>query len=323
MKLLNTVNAFGRALSSRSVDETAPLILLGPPRSNSTLIHRLLAQHSEVVSPPLKELLFPGALGGLFRAALSAVPQATFDRLYNPQIHGTGADAPEADDLALVAAFSEGVFAWAYGDAFRAQCQPRLLPEKHLAYLDWLRSYLTRKHPGKTVCSKYFGGVHHFAELRRRSPRAKLVLLYRDPESVCYSLATQLESAFGARRLRIEQPARYWRNVYRYLVSTYEKLDEVAESGGDELLVVWDADVKSDLTGTVERIGRHAGLAPTRDSRLAQKLKEKSARGPYQRSYRYSSAFDGMFSRDDFRTYYQRARARKPPPEANGLSLAG
>ena len=309
-RLLNTLNWCGRAFDARMSEARPPIILLGPPRSNSTLIHRLLAHHTEVVAPPLKELVFPGGIGGALRAALSAVPQSAVDRLYLPEIHATGADAPEADDIALMSAYSEGLFGWAYGAALRGPCQPTLDADKHLDYLEWLRGYVASKHPSKTVCSKYFAGVHHFEALRARNPNGRFVLLLRDPRSVCYSLSTLLESALRSRRIRIANPDEYWNNIYRYIVRTYERLDAVAECNDPGLMILWDAEVKANLAASIEAVCRHAGLPPTGNDALSEKIREKSSAGPYERRYEYSSALHGIFNTEDFGAYYRREAGR-------------
>ncbi len=302
--VLNLINRCGRSVTTVASDDPEQLILLGPPRSNSTLIHRLLAHHSEVVSPPLRELAFPGALGAPMRRVLSLIPQARVDRMYDPAIHSTGAGVPEADDIALLAAFSEGVFAWAYGGALRGDSAPTLDSKRHLEYLAWHRRYIAAKHPGKVVCSKYFAGVHHYDALRARHPNAKLVLLVRDPEAVCYSLSTLIGQALQVRGLAPDRPADYWRRLYAYIVQTFDRVVSLVARNENELLVLWDAEVKSDLRAAVVRICEHAGIGRSRTDVLESELCRKSTAGPYRRRYEYSRVLDGIFSPDDFAAYY-------------------
>jgi hypothetical protein len=306
--VLNLINRCGRSITAVAAADPEQLILLGPPRSNSTLIHRLLAHHSEVVSPPLRELAFPGTLGAPMRRVLSLIPQARVDRMYNPAIHSTGADVPEADDIALLAAFSEGVFAWAYGGALKGDAAPTLDSQRHLEYLAWHRRYIAAKHPGKVVCSKYFAGVHHYDALRARHPGAKLVLLVRDPEAVCYSLSTLIGQALHVRGLAPERPEDYWRRLYAYVVQTFEKIAHLIELDERDLLVLWDAEIKSDLRGAVARICEHAGIGRSRTEALESELRRKSTAGPYRRRYEYSHVLDGIFRPDDFAAYHRLSR---------------
>jgi hypothetical protein len=264
------------------------------------LIHRLLAHHSAVIAPNLKELMFPGTAGGLTRRVLSAVPQSKVNRVYNPDIHCTGANFPEADDIALMAAFSEGVFGWIYGSALKGNNHPTLIADKHLTYLAWLRSYIARKHPSKTVCSKYFAGAHHFEALKRKHPNAKYVLLYRDPKKVCYSLSTLLGSVLVSRKICLNDPAGYWQNLYRYIIDTYRKMDEIVAIGDIDVLVLWDEEIKSDLEGSLHRICRHAELPPNDNENFDVEIQKKLAGGPYKRNYEYSTVFDDIFDPDDF-----------------------
>jgi hypothetical protein len=308
-QLLNAANWCGRALDcSASRHSGGSLLLLGPPRSNSTLIHRLLAKHTGVLSPPLKELLFPGRIGGMLRAGLALAPQSRVDEIYDPRLHETGANAPEADDIALMAAYSEGIFDWVYGGALRGAEAPTLEPTRHLPYLSWLRGNLARKHPGRLICSKYFAGVYHYAELRAAEPEAKFVLLCRDPAQVCASVATLVDTVMQTRKLSPKDPTAYWYNLYRFLVATYERMAVLMMLDDPRLLALEDRQVKSDLNGTLAKVMEHAGLTRSQNDDLERAILEKTARGPYRRTYDYGTRLLELYRAEDFGNYFEAAQ---------------
>ncbi len=302
--ILNKLNQFGQLNSSDKSKNYKTVFLLGPPRSNSTHIHRLMSLHTEVLSPPLKELVFPGKKGFVMRAVLSGIPQKLINQIYNPFIHKTGANEAEADDIALLAAFSEGVFAWVYGDALQGAKKPTLKPEKHLPYLDSLHAYIAKKNDDKTIFAKYFAGVHHFADLQSYFPNARYILLTRDPEKVCYSLSTLIETALVARRIKLKNPEEYWNNIYQFMVDTYQEIHQVANIEDDRLLIISDNEVKNNLDSVVSKICVHSNLNTNRNDELVTKVNQLASRGTYQKRYEYSKVMKQFFSKNDFSDYY-------------------
>jgi hypothetical protein len=310
LKILNAFNLFSRAFDNthsyyNSLD-VAPIILLGPPRSNSTFIHRLMSAHTDIITPSLKELVFPGKHGAFLRRLLSSIPQAKINTVYNPKIHSTGANLAEADDIALLSAFSEGVFAWAYKGALSGKERPTLNPQKHLPYLKWLYFYLSEKSQNKVILSKYFAGVHHYSDLKKHFPKAKFVLLSRDPESVCYSLSTLLSSAINARNIYPEKPDEYWRKIYQFIVVTYENIENIIKTSDSSVLVLFDQEIKSNLDQAINQICNHCGLSINSGSILHHKIEAYMSKGAYQKAYSYSSVMDSHFKKEDFAPYYNR-----------------
>ena len=157
------------------------------------------------------------------------------------------------------------------------------------------------------MCSKYFAGVHHYDALRARHPRAKLVLLVRDPEAVCYSLSTLIGQALRVRGLAPDRPQDYWRRLYAYVVQTFDRIVSLIERNDRDLLVLWDAEVKSDLRTAVVRSCEHAGIGRSRTEVLESELRRKSTGGPYRRRYEYSHVLDDIFRREDFAAYHRLA----------------
>ena len=310
LKILNTLNLFSRAFDNTDkfddALDIAPIILLGPPRSNSTFIQRLMSAHTDIITPPLKELVFPGRYGAFLRKLLASIPQAKINTVYNPKIHGTGANLAEADDIALLAAFCEGVFAWAYKGALNGEDRPTLNPQKHLPYLKWLYLYLSKKSQNKVILSKYFAGVNHYSELKEHFPKAKFVLLSRDPEQVCYSLSTLLSSAMKARKIYSDPPDEYWRKIYQFVVVTYENIENIIKTSDNSVLVLPDQEIKSNLNQAINQICSHCGLSINSGSILHNKIEAYMSRGAYQKAYSYSCVMDSHFKREDFAPYYNR-----------------
>ncbi|MEM9987344.1 MAG: hypothetical protein AAF804_19800, partial [Bacteroidota bacterium] len=130
--LLNAINRLGRPKSSGGSSPFQTVFLLGPPSNKAACLHRLMALHPQVVTPCLKELVFPGKGSAMMRSLMGLIPQAMFDRVSPPGRHHTGANEAEADDIALWAAFSEGLFAWAFEGGLRGDSRPIMEPLRHV-----------------------------------------------------------------------------------------------------------------------------------------------------------------------------------------------
>lgn len=258
-------------------------MLLGTPRSNSTMLQRTLARHPNVVAPNLDELLFPD--NRILRKLFGLVPQVLFDKLYNPQIHRTGPKMAEADDLAMLAEFREGVFAYAYLQAQKGVEMPTFKTE-HLLFLKRLHDNLGDS--DDILVSKYFGGLFHpFSELKACMIGYEFYLLCRSPRQVLYSLSTLLDQAHRNRRFKADRS--YWERVYRVMVYAYQRMVILSKEQG--ITVLTDERIKTDLGDVLEQI------LPSGSSLVHD-------RKSYNRSYEYIKVMDGIFREDDFSDYF-------------------
>jgi hypothetical protein len=260
-------------------------MLLGTPRSNSTMLQRTLARHPSVVAPELGQLLFPDRR--FLRRLFELFPQALFDTLYDPRIHRTGPLMAEADDLAILSEFREGVFAWAYLQAKEGVERPIVRPE-HLLFLNRVHETLSNR--GDILVAKYFGGIFHpFEELSTYMSDYEFYLLCRPPREVLYSLSTLLDQAHRKRRFKADKA--YWERVYRLMVYGYQRMVELSYE--PKVRVLSDHEIKTELNGVLESILPGAST-----------LMEE--RRPYKRSYDYVDVMDGIFKEDDFQEYFNR-----------------
>jgi hypothetical protein len=269
------------------------------------LIHRLLAEHSQVIAPPLKELVFPGKLGVIMRTIFSLIPQNKVDAIYHPDLHKTGANFAEADDIALMAAFGEGIFGWAYAGALNGLSAPEINAEKHLPYLKKLYSEIQNRHPNKIIVSKYFAGVRHYNKLKEQYPKGKFILLLRDPEKVCYSVSTLIGSALEARNIVVKDPGAYWKRIYEFIVETYHYIALLINEQPGNLLIVSDEAVKGNLSVVIREICDYSGLRVSGEEKLLLAITQKTSKGKYHKPYEYSKVMDGIFSTTDFDSYYK------------------
>jgi Sulfotransferase family len=317
MNLLNLLNKLGRIGTKKSSNRN-PIILLGTPRSNSTLIHRLLSRHTQLVTPSLKELLFPGKLGGISRTFFSLVPQNIVDKLSNPLIHRTGPNFPEADDIALMAAFEEGVFSWVHVKALKGVKTPIFNENKHIPYLGELYEEIENRH-SKRVVSKYFAGIFQFEKLKTTFPNGKFVLLVRDPKQICYSTSTMLYHSLSKRGIRLENNHPYWQLLYQYLIESYSKIVMLMTEKSDEILIINDADVKNNLYGVINKICLFAEISMENEHALTTEIEARSSHGHYQKKYEYVTVMDDIFNYHDFENYYD--FLNKPSNQANTKTI--
>ncbi len=302
--LLNALNRLGRPKSAIDGPPAQTVFLLGPPCSQSTQLHRLMALHPQLVAPSLKELMFPGKGNTVMRGLVGILPPRILDRVSPSALHRTGAHEAEADDMALWAAFSEGLFAWAYEGGLRSESGPIIEPLRHVSYLKTVHTYLAQKNSGKVVWAKYVAGIQHFSVLKALNPQARFVLLVPDPEEVCDFLSTLIESVLQARRIRLSDPQAFWGNLYRFIVETYRQIRQLEGKEDERVLLLSDEQVKRALPESIDQICVHAGLSTEGNDRLDEQTAQALSAGPYEKCPPYSEVMKPFFSRGDFRAYY-------------------
>lgn len=265
------------------------VFLLGMPRSNTTIIHRTLAKHSEIYAPSLSELLFPfeNLKDKSGRFVLNLIPQKLIDKVYNPLIHKTGANEPEALDAAIFKKHKRGVLAWVHSDALNGVASPTFEIED-LEYIKDLINFWNVKNPNKIVCLKYFDGIRQFKLLKQTFPNAKFIVSTREPKSLVQSSATLIEMVMNARR---KTPAEaYWKSIYKNIVENYKAIQNISEMNSDKILTINNENLKTNFSGELNRMSSFLDIA----------FQEELLPAPYKRKYTYSNKLDYLYNKEDF-----------------------
>lgn len=254
---------------------TAPLIVVGPPRSGSTLLHTLLALDPDNMAPEhwlCREPSPPPALG-LPDAARLARADERMAGLFGliPDIfvthpymieEGSGALAECGSDILSLAFTSQQLWCFWGGDHYRRY----LLEADHSAALGLHHDFLQHAQWGQSAKRWALKGSDHMlwmGELAAQYPDARLIWTHRDLAQQLGSLASVQSILLGLRGHPVSAEERYaqGRRAIELQHASVVKAMQAREAAGDErFLDVSYHDVMADHLRTVERIYDWSGL---------------------------------------------------------------
>ena len=254
---------------------TAPLIVVGPPRSGSTLLHTLLSLDPDNMAPEhwiCREPSPPLALGppaverlrqadermaGLF----SLIPDIFVTHPYMLE-EGSGALAECGSDILSLAFTSQQLWCFWGGEGYRRY----LLEADHSAALGLHHDFLQHVQWGQTGKRWALKGSDHMlwmGELAAQYPDAKLIWTHRDLAQQLASLASVQSILLGLRGQPVSEAERraQGRRAIDLQHASLAKAMRAREAAGDHrFLDVSYHDVMNDQVAAVERIYDWAGL---------------------------------------------------------------
>lgn len=254
----------------------APLIVVGPPRSGSTLLHTLLSLDPEAMAPEhwiCREPSPPLALGAPTAGRLEAaerrmmglfelIPDVFVTHPYMIE-EGSGALAECGSDLLSLAFTSQQLWCFWGGDLYRDY----LLNADHRAAMDVHYEFLQHCQWGNKGTRWVLKGSDHMlwlAELAARYPDARLIWTHRDLSQQLASLASVQAILLGVRGHPVteEMRAAQGRKAMDFQWAITEKAMKSREAIGEERF--YDSNyhaLMADHVGAIERIYDWAGLA--------------------------------------------------------------
>lgn len=254
---------------------SAPLIVVGPPRSGSTLLHTLLSLDPDNMAPEhwiCREPSPPVALGaptaerlrqadermaGLF----SLIPDIFVTHPYMIE-EGSGALAECGSDILSLAFTSQQLWCFWGGESYRRY----LLEADHGAALGLHHDFLQHSQWGQAGKRWALKGSDHMlwmGELAAQYPEAKLIWTHRDLAQQLASLASVQSILLGLRGQPVSEAERraQGRRAIELQHASLAKAMRAREAAGDQrFLDVSYHDVMHDQVAAVERIYDWAGL---------------------------------------------------------------
>lgn len=267
----------------------APLIVCGLPRSGTTFLHRLLAEHHDARPVPLWELMEPLPGPGPDRRLAAA--QARMERLsalahddLDPQ-HLIRAELPDECGHLFKPTFFSSIYwqapLYRYLDWYlRADPDP--------PYRDYRALLAALDRPGRRLVLKDPFHARHLASLFAAIPTASVVVLHRDPVEVVpsfHKLTLSLHRVFSDQvdvRRTVETNTRWLHDLAE------RNLDARPAVASARILDVGYRELVADPVGVVARIHDRFGLEldpPTRerlDRYVAQHPQRQYGGNPYR-----------------------------------------
>ena len=325
----------------RSVLVREPLFVLGPPRTGTTHLHRVLSADPNTTTFRTWECLF--GLSVSSRKLLLAL--ARLDRaLGRPagrlgawlgrrltgsmdDIHPVGLDDPEEDLLCLlplaacfllVIPFPRAAWLWDI-----ARFDTALGKDEKRELLGWYRRCI-QKHlyvfgADKRFLSKNASFSGMAAALLTEFPDARILYTSRDPRAAVPSQLSSLRPALEACGFP-EYPGELRDAIVDLLRYYYEHLYEVASRHRDRMALLYNEDLKNDLSATVVAALNSVGLAVDdgfRDSLLIMSAESREHRSAHRYTPEQFELSDELIASHFERVYalYQFRQHSKPGDE--------
>lgn len=308
--LLRAVTAMGMLLdkiffpSIGRADIRRPIVIVGNPRSGSTLVHRFLVEHRVGHGLEVWRMIHASLTQQtVLQPLLPLLKKVDPTRYHAKAAHETSLTHVDVDDVALTLRFLDGFFLYGFFLAFDDQDWRDLVdPAKRDTSgrdLDWLsalwrRSLTWYKDPGGRVVAKLFSFGPRLPALLARFPEARVIWLVRDPVAnipSAMSLVTGvLDGVLGFWSLPEPTRKRYLDRLYRGLVDLTRRVRDDWDAGRIDrsrvLEVPYDR-LMTDFSGVLGEILAFVGHEPDEELKAAI-----AAQDSKQRSYKSGHKYD-------------------------------
>jgi len=256
-----------------------PVIVLGLPRSGTTLLHRLLALAPEARALRYWELRRPLPPPGYDdRRAWARSQQRAFKWLARglDAKHFSGPEAPE-ECLFLFDGTLVSVTFWIAAPVY-GYLEWYLTQDQRAPYRTYreLLEILQAETPAQRLTLKAPVHTAHVRALRAAIPEAHLVQLHRDPRPALASMNSLFATLHRVVTERVDLERMGHANL-NFAATGMERLLDTRETMSDGTIFdVYYADLVADPVGTVRGIRRHFGLSfdAEYESRLAAFVRE-------------------------------------------------
>lgn len=308
LSFLRVVGAIGMALDLLiwpalwRARATAPVVIVGNPRSGTTFLHRFLDQAGVGAATPLIRLIVPSlAVHRLLRPIMPLLERVSPARFHASAAHQTSLSSAETDDVSLVFRHLDGFFLYGFllafdepdhRDLFDPAFRDTLARDAAWWERIWRRTSLHAPH-GR-VLAKLFSVGPRAPAFFERFPDARLIYMVRDPVETLpsgMSLVTGvLDAAIGFWGLPEPVRRSHLDRLYHGLLDLLVRWDADWQAGHiprDRVLVVRYDRMMHDLEGVCDELFRFLGHEP--DAALLALVRETAAR---QRSYRSGHRYD-------------------------------
>ncbi len=296
---------------SRPIEQ--PIFIMGMPRSGTTFLHTLLAQHPATVAPLAYQTVYPhpspsGRLGRKLRQGW-VEGQLRFVRMLAPELnslHPISAGSPqECTDIT-----SQVFQSLRYDSVYRVPSYQRWL--ERYGHIDAYRfhrrflQHLDAQTPGRRWLLKSPDHVFALSALKAVYPDARLVFVHRDPVRVLASVAklTEVLRRPFARSIDLvdigRQVCASWLDGAQRMIR--------AAAASDPILHLHYRQIVSAPLETANTLFRHAGIALTEEAtrRMRRWLERGGHRSKPHRNYNLATfGLDASTLRAQFAPYIE------------------
>lgn len=279
---LGSLNTRLSEAQPKASGELAPLLILGPWRSGTTVMHELLTAATGWPTPLTWQCMDACAfrLGGAPRQQVSIA--RPMDGL------ALGAMSPQEDEFALLSLGQPSAYRAFWMPHRILELLPTLDPQYWLANDGWLAPWESFLQAVRGPQSQPHGGLilkspnHSFRAraLLRRFPRSKIVWMLRDPTAVFHSNRKMWRQMFATHGLSSAVPDHLDRFLARALDTCAAELDWLRSTlPAGQFSVCAQEALQAEAASEVQRVLAELGLAGLGREQLLQEAITRSSSG--------------------------------------------
>ncbi len=314
--VLHLVTSVGMALDRLffpaigRVGPLRPIVILGNPRTGTTLIHRFLVDHGVGVGMQVWRMIHASLTQQtILRPFLPVMKRFDPTRFHAKAAHETSLTHVDVDDVSLLARYADGFFLYGFFLAFdEEEHRDRFDPElrdtapRDMDWLDaiWRRALVWHGLMAGRNVAKLFSFGPRLPALLRRFPEARVLYLARDPLSAIpsgMSLVTGvLDGLVGFWSLPEPIRQRHLERLYQGLVLLARRFHRDWQSGAidhSRVRIVRYDRLMSDFSGEMAEILAHVGHVPDAALQAAIDAQDAKQKG-YKSEHRYNLAKFGL-----------------------------
>jgi omega-hydroxy-beta-dihydromenaquinone-9 sulfotransferase len=277
-------------LLSKSLEHPKdPILLVGPPRTGTTFLHRFLHDNGIGRGPKLWEMMFPARSSHWFiQKCLPLLRKISPTRHHPQHIHKTSLEAIEVEEAGFLFHFSDGYLFYAFTMAhaeedFQWVMDP-LLSSRMKEQSDWLKRIWSQY--DQRPLSKVFSWGADIPNVQRHIPQAKLIYTYRDPlqsiPSTLSLLRAVLNQKFSFHQSPQEFQHRYYHRITMGLVDLYRRFWTHYQQNSDGIYIVHQQQLRSNFEPTITDLLNWLDVSISKE--LQQKIIEQ-----HRKSHNFTS----------------------------------
>jgi hypothetical protein len=249
---------------------TAPIFILGMPRTGTTSTHELMALDDQFRVPLSWEVSnpFPPPETATYktdpRIALEDKTLSQLDKLLPEfrNMHPMGAELPQE----CVALFSYDFASMIFDTQFRVTRYQQWLIREDMGevfknHRRWLQ-LLQWKCPGETWVLKSPQYLWNIEDMLREYPDARVIQNHRDPVKVAMSIGSLVSTlrSLGSNRFDVEETTQAYADLLHYGTGKTMAARAKGLLGSDRVIDVQFAEFRKDPVAALERVYEHLGL---------------------------------------------------------------
>lgn len=296
---------------------SAPVFIVGNPRSGTTFLHRLLSQDDkhffffktwEIIFPAIVQKLFWSIIGKMDDKLGNTLSKTIIEiesRLFEDfnKMHKIGLFSPEEDDKLTFHIFSCIDLIWFFPcdemDRFNYFDESLSLKEQKRIMAFYKKcigkQMVYKKHNG-SLLSKGPALSSKIENLYKYFPGCRIIYLIRDPLEVIPSMSSLAKTIWGATYC-VDKNNSFHEKIYKTLSHYYKyPLEHLSNKASQTYCIVRYDDLIGNPGNTVRNIYKHFGLHLTQE--FDKQLRNESMKtNSYKSDHRYTLSDTGLDSR--------------------------